>query len=119
MKWLARLLINAAVIFILAMVTDGSLINVSGFGGALLAALVLGLVNAFIRPVVLLISLPLNLVTLGLFTFVVNALMLMLVSAILEPIFEVAGFWQALVASLMISLVSSVLSKQLREDRRR
>ncbi len=119
MKLLIRLVVNAVVILILAQLSKGTLINVSGFGGAFLAAIVLGLVNAFIRPIVLLIALPLNLLTLGLFTFVVNALMLMLVSAIMEPTFEVMGFWQALVASLIISVVSALLSKRLADDRRR
>lgn len=116
MKWLIRLLINAGVIFLMAYVTKGWLVRVEDFGAALLAAFALAIVNAFIRPVVMLLSIPLRVLTLGLFTFVVNALMLMLVSVILAPSFEVMSFWRALGASLIISVVSSVLSKKVAED---
>lgn len=116
MKWLARLFINAVVIFLMAYLTSGWLVHVEGFWGALLAALILALVNAFIRPFVMLISLPANLVTLGLFTFVINALMLMLVSVMLSPTFEVMDFWRALIASLVISVVSSFASRHVSDE---
>lgn len=117
MKWFGRLLINAMVIFVLARVTEGWLVRVDGIRGALLAAFVLGLVNALVRPFVLLVSIPVNIITLGLFTFVVNALMLLFVSVLLSPSFQVMGFWRALLASLIISIVSSVLSKTLVEEK--
>jgi len=77
----------------------------------LLTAIVLGLVNAFVKPILLLISLPITCATLGLFIFVINALMLMLVSLIPQLGFSVDGFLWALIGSILISLVSSVLSK--------
>lgn len=117
MKWLVRLIGNALIIFLLASVTDGWLISVNGFAYALLAAFVLGLVNAFIRPIVMLLSIPLRILTLGLFTFVVNALMLMLVSAVLRPNFEVMGFWRAVLAALIISVVSALLSRLVGEEK--
>ena len=77
----------------------------------LLTGLVLGIVNAFVRPILLIVSLPITCATLGLFVFVINALMLILVSAIPQLGFSVDGFLWALIASVLISVVSGVLSK--------
>jgi len=77
----------------------------------LLTAVVLGLVNAFVRPILLIISMPLTCATLGLFVFVINALMLILVSQIPQLGFSVDGFVPALIGSILIALVSGLLSK--------
>lgn len=79
-----------------------------------LTAIVLGVVNAFIRPILLMISFPLTCATLGLFVFVINALMILLVSAIPQLGFYVSSFWAALAASILISIVSGVLSRVVR-----
>ena len=79
-----------------------------------LTGLVLGLVNAFVRPILMLVSLPLTCATLGLFVFVINALMLLLVSAIPQLGFHVDGFLSALIGSVLISLVSGLISKVVR-----
>lgn len=107
MRLLVRWLINAGAILLVAWILDG--IEVRGPVAALLAAAVLGIVNAVIRPVVLFLTLPIGCLTLGLFTFVVNALMLWLTAAVVDG-FEVHGFLSALIGSLLISLVSSVAS---------
>jgi putative membrane protein len=73
------------------------------------ASLLLGIVNAFIRPILLLLSLPLILVTLGVFILIINALMLKVVGAVV-PCFEVPGFWSAFFGAIMISIVSWLLS---------
>lgn len=80
----------------------------------LLTAIVLGIVNSFVRPILVVISLPLTCATLGLFMFVINALMLLLVSAVPQLGFAVDGFLWALVGSILISLVSGALSKVVR-----
>lgn len=80
----------------------------------LLTAVVLGIVNAFVRPILVLVSMPITCATLGLFIFVINALMLLLVSAIPQLGFNVDGFLSALVGSILISFVSAVLSKVVR-----
>ncbi|HEY8552358.1 MAG TPA: phage holin family protein [Thermaerobacter sp.] len=103
-----RWLINAGAILLVAWLLEG--IDVSGPGTALVAALVLGLVNAVIRPVVLFLTMPLGCLTLGLFTFVVNALMFWLAAAVV-PGFEVEGFVSALLGSLLVSVVSTVASR--------
>ncbi|MEI8386989.1 MAG: phage holin family protein [Verrucomicrobiota bacterium] len=78
------------------------------------ASLLLGIINAFVRPVLMLLSLPFIIVTMGLFIFVVNALLLLLVSKIIPAFFSVAGFWSAFFGAIIISLVSWILSSFFR-----
>ena len=84
-------------------------IDYTGIGCVLGASLLLGIINAFIRPILLLLSFPLILVTLGLFIFIINALMLKFVSEIV-PCFKVHGFWSAVFGAIIISFVSWLLS---------
>ncbi|BCR04114.1 membrane protein [Desulfuromonas versatilis] len=84
-------------------------VEVTGFFSALFAAALLGILNALFRPVLLLLTLPFNILTLGLFTFVINALLLMMVSGVVGG-FVVQGFWPAVFGSLIISLVSWLLT---------
>ncbi len=98
--------LTAAILMLVDAIMPG--ITISGFNTALIAALVMGLVNFFIRPVLSLLTLPLNLLTLGLFSFVINAMMFALV-AWLVPGFEVANFISALVGSLLLALMTGVL----------
>jgi putative membrane protein len=84
-------------------------IHVSGFGSALFAALILGILNALFRPILFILTLPINILTLGLFTFVINALLLMMTSGVIGGL-VVDGFGSALFGSLIISLVSWLLS---------
>lgn len=83
-----------------------------GILSAFLAALVLGLLNTFVKPLMIVFTLPVNVLTLGLFTFVINALIILLASAIV-PGFKVRGFWWALLFSLILSVVNSFLTKYL------
>jgi len=84
-------------------------IHVDGFLTAFLAAAMLGIFNALFRPIALLITLPINILTLGLFTFVINALMLKMASGVISG-FDVQGFWSAILGSLMISAISWLLN---------
>jgi len=87
-------------------------IRVDGFLPALVAAFVLGIVNAILRPVLVLLTIPLTLLTLGLFLLVINGLMLWLVAAFVKG-FHVNGFWGAVLGSILVSLVSWILSRFL------
>ena len=82
----------------------------------IIAALVLALVNTYLRPLVVILTLPINILTLGLFTLVINGLMLELVSWLI-PAFHVEGFWTAVGGALVISIVSCLLNLFLRTDR--
>ena len=99
-----------------------SSVQVTSFGAALIAAGVLGLVNAFIRPVLKILTFPLILVTLGLFALVVNGLMLWLTSSLSSALglgFHVSGFWAAFWGGVVVSLVSMILSMLVTEPPRR
>lgn len=119
MPFLVRFLVNAAALGAAAFVVPG--IRSGGIGSLLLTALVFGLVNALVRPVLKLLSCPLILLTLGLFTLVVNALMLMLTSWLGRHLgigFTVDGFWAAFLGALVVSIVSTLLSWLLAGDSR-
>ena len=105
--FLIRTLVTMVAVLVTAHLVPG--IAVEGWPAALGAALVLGILNAAVRPVLLLLSIPLILVTLGLFVFVVNAALLGL-AAWLVPGFHVSGFWSAVFGSILISLISGILN---------
>jgi putative membrane protein len=102
-----RWLILTVAIIIASYLLEG--ICVSGFFSAFFAAAMLGILNAFFRPIIFILTLPINIMTLGLFTFVINAIMLMMASGVISG-FEVSGFWSAVFGSLSISIVSWILT---------
>lgn len=106
MNLIANLLISALAVFLADYLLPG--IQISGLGGVIIVAIVLGVVNTFIKPIILFFTLPLNLISLGLFTFVINALMVMLADW-LVPDLVVQNFWWALAFSLVLSLVNTFL----------
>lgn len=112
---LLRWIILTLAIVIAAYLFPG--IRISGFGTALFAALVLGILNAFFRPVLIILTLPINILTLGLFTFVINAILLMMTSGIIGGL-VVDGFGSALLGSLIISIVSWLLSSFINDQGR-
>lgn len=118
---LVRLLVNAAALWVAVRLVPGI-----SFAGdevrLLLVALVFGVINAVVRPVLMLLTLPVLILTLGLFTFVLNALMLWLTSALSGMLglgFHVAGFWPAFLGALVVTIVSAVLSLVVRDVTRR
>jgi putative membrane protein len=115
MRFLLRLLLNGVAVLCATFLIPG--LHVDTPATALIAGIALGLVNAIVRPLLLLLTLPLTLLTLGLFIFVVNAICLALV-AWLVPGFSISGFGAALIGALVISLVSWVLSAILVEKKR-
>jgi putative membrane protein len=102
--------INAGVLLLLPYVLPA--VQVSGFGTALLVALVLGLLNAIVRPILVLLTLPITVLTLGLFLFIINGLMFWLVARMLDG-FTVTSFWWAVLAALIYSVISSFVSSVL------
>ncbi len=99
-------IISALLLILVAYLVPG--ITVVSFFSALIAALVLGLANALVRPILILFTLPINILTLGLFTLVINALMFLLVSSIVKG-FNVDGFWPAFWGALVMSLISWIV----------
>ena len=104
---LAHLVITAALLLIVARIVPG--VHVEGWGAAFIGAIVLGLVNSFVRPFMVLLTLPLTVLTLGLFLLVVNALMLGLVS-MLVPGIQLKGFGSAILGSLLLSLLNLAIT---------
>ena len=107
-----RWLVLAAAIMGASYLLEG--IEVKGFFSALGAAAMLGILNAFFRPVLLILTLPINILSLGLFTFIINALMLKMASGVI-PGFDVRGFWTALLGALIITLISWLLNAFISE----
>lgn len=105
MNFILNWLISALAVGITAYILPG--VTVGSYWNALLVAAVLGLVNVFIRPILVFLTLPLNILTFGLFTLVINALMVLLVSAIV-PGFKVAGFWNALIFAIILTIINSI-----------
>lgn len=113
MKTLIHFVVSAIAILITAYVLPG--VYVDGLFAALVLAVILGVINTFIRPVLVVLTLPLSIVTLGLFVLVINALLVMLASYIV-PGFAVAGFWYAFLFGIVLAIVSYVLQIFEREN---
>ena len=114
MRLLITWLINAAALFALPYLIDS--VKFDNIQTALIAALVLGLVNALIRPVLLLLTLPVTVLTLGLFILVINGLMFWMVASWIDG-FHVAGFWSAVLGALLYSIISWALSSLILEKK--
>ncbi len=106
MSLIVNLLINSLAVFLTSRILPG--IALADFVTAIVVALVLGIVNTIIKPALVLLTLPINVLTLGLFTLVINALIILLVAAMV-PGFKVSGFWAALLFSLVLSVISGLL----------
>lgn len=112
MRLLLRILVNAAALWVATEIVPG-VEHTGPWTSLLLVALVFGLLNAFVRPILKLLTCPLILLTLGLFTFVINAIVLWLTSAISGSLglgFHVSGFWAAFLGALVVTVVSVLLS---------
>lgn len=105
-EFLLWLVVNGIGVYVTAAILPG--VTLRGFGSAILAGLVLAIVNALLRPVLVVLTLPITILTLGLFLLVINALMVLLVSALLDG-FQVRSFWWALLFSVVLALINIVL----------
>ena len=127
MSIILRLIVNAVALLITAWIVPGIHLGAAGphptrhdWVTLLIVALIFGLVNVVIRPIIIILSLPITIITLGLFTFVINAFMLLLTSWIAQGMdlgFRIDGFLPALLGALIISVVSFVLSRALKPRR--
>lgn len=115
MRILIRLLISAAALWVADLLIDGIQLDTDNWLGVVIVVLVFGLVNAFIRPVIKLLSLPVLILTLGLFTLVINAALLGLTAALTDAL-SIDGFWAALLGALVVSVVSALLSFLVPDD---
>ena len=107
MELLLKWVLYAASLILIAWIVPG--ITVTGFNIALLAAAVIGLINAVIKPLLILLTLPINILTLGLFTLVINAIVFLLAAKLVSG-FQIDGFWAAFIGAFIFSLLSVVIS---------
>jgi putative membrane protein len=114
MKWILKLLLTALAVLLLANILPG--VAVISYTYAIWVALVIGLLNSIVRPLLIFLTLPATLITLGLFLFVINACIILIASNILSG-FNVISFWWALLFSLMLTFLQSLLHSVLKEGR--
>lgn len=113
MNLIIRLLLNAIAVFVLANVLNG--VNVNGYATAIVVALVLSILNLIVKPILVIFTLPITIVTLGLFMFVINACIVLLADKFVDG-FYVDSFWVALLFSVLLSILQSLLQSFLKQD---
>ena len=116
MNFIIRLLITAATAYVLSMILSG--VHIDSYVTALLFAFVLALLNTFLKPLLILLTLPITIITIGLFLFVINALIIIIADKFIDGI-KVDGFFWALIFSLILSIFSSATDAAMKEDKKR
>jgi putative membrane protein len=114
MKFIMRIIFTSIVAFGLSYVLSG--VRIDSFWAAIILAIVLAILNAIVKPLLIFFTLPLTIVTLGLFLFVINALIILLADKLVDG-FHVDGFWWALLFSLLLSIVTSILFKEDKKEK--
>ncbi|GEL07843.1 phage holin family protein [Salisediminibacterium halotolerans] len=107
MVWLVHILVNAVTLMIIAHFFAS--VTLSGFGAAILASIILGIVNMIVKPILVILTLPVTVLTLGLFLFVINAITLLLTSAVMGDNFSIDSFGMAVVAAVIFAILSSLI----------
>jgi putative membrane protein len=107
MNWIIRLLLNGLAVALTAYLLSG--VSVTDYGTAILVALVLAIVNVLVKPILVILTIPVTILTLGLFLLVINAVIILLVDNVIGG-FEVDGFWWALLFSLVLSIFNSIFN---------
>lgn len=115
MNLIIRLLLTAVAVFILSYFLPG--VNEVSFTSAIIVAAVLALLNAIVKPILVVLTFPITMVTLGLFLLVINACIILLADKFIDG-FSVSGFWTALLFSLLLSLLQSLLFSIFKEDKK-
>ncbi|WP_276479606.1 phage holin family protein [Paraflavitalea pollutisoli] len=114
MNFIMRIIVTSIIAFGLSYILKG--VHIDSFWAAIIFAVVLAILNAILRPIFILLTLPITLVTFGLFLFVINAALILLTAEFVDG-FRVDGFWWALLFSLLLSIITSVLSRQERREK--
>lgn len=114
MKFLMQIIFTSIVAFGLSYILSG--VDIDSFWAAIVLAIVLAILNAIVKPILIFFTFPLTIVTLGLFLFVINALIILLADSLVDG-FHVDGFWWALLFSLLLSIVTTVLFKEDKKEK--
>lgn len=118
MNLIVRFLLNGLAVFLTAYLLPDDAVHVDGFGTALIVALILSIANIIVKPVLIILTIPITIITLGLFLLAINAIIILLVDSIVDG-FYIDGFWWALLFSLILSIFNSIfddLSKDKKRD---
>ncbi|UUI02129.1 phage holin family protein [Oceanobacillus jeddahense] len=115
LRGIISLVLNAVALIAVAQIFDS--FHLDGFGTALLASLILAILNIFVKPILVILTLPITVITFGLFLIVVNAIILMITQALIGSDFVIDGFGTAFIASIVISLISMILNSVVRDMR--
>lgn len=113
MRWIIDLLVTALIVLLLSRFLPG--VSVDGYGASIVVVIVLSLLNIFVKPILKIISIPITIATLGLFLFVINALIVWMCSGLVSG-FHIEGFWSALLFSLVLSIIQSIVGGLLSKD---
>lgn len=114
MKWLIGILINAILFIALSGYFDDSF-RLTGIEAAITASFVLSILNILVRPILIILTLPITVITLGFFLFIINAVTLMITDSIMGDAFDISGFGMALLVAIIMSLVNVIIQKMLME----
>ncbi|HMC02120.1 MAG TPA: phage holin family protein [Flavobacteriaceae bacterium] len=115
MKLIIRLLLNALAVVILSKILTG--VDVDSYTTAIIVAVVLALLNLVVKPILVIFTLPATILTLGLFLFVINAIIILLADKLIDG-FSVANFWIALLFSILLTILQSILHSLLKDDKK-
>ncbi|MDP5081547.1 MAG: phage holin family protein [Winogradskyella sp.] len=112
MNLIIRLLLNALAVFVLAYLLNG--VSVDGYIGAIIVAVVLSILNLLVKPVLVILTLPVTILTLGLFLLVINALIILLADKLVDG-FSISSFWTAVLFSILLSILQSILQSLFKD----
>lgn len=115
MKTFLKILLTALAVIVLANILSG--VTVTGYGSAIIVAIVIAILNMIVRPLLIFFTLPATIVTFGLFIFVINAVIILLADKLIDG-FAVSGFWSALLFSILLSIFRSFLFSLLKDEKR-
>ena len=115
MNLLIRLLLNALAVFVLANILNG--VHVDGYVGAIIVAVVLSILNLLVKPFLVILTLPITIMTLGIFLLVINALIILLADKLVDG-FSVSSFWTAILFSILLSILQSLLQSFLKDNKK-
>jgi len=109
LRWFLSIFLNAITLIIVAQLFDG--FHLEGFGTALIASIILSVLNFLVRPILIILTLPITIMTLGLFLLVINAVTLMITQGVMGSSFEISGFGTAIIAAIVISIINTLLNR--------
>ncbi|HLQ71089.1 MAG TPA: phage holin family protein [Bacillota bacterium] len=112
-RWILSIILNAVALIIVAELFDS--FHLEGFGTAVLASIILGILNVIVRPILIILTLPITILSLGLFLFIINAITLMITQAVMDSSFVIDSFGMAIIASIIISLINLVLNRVVKD----